>query len=118
MDMGGRADDDAGGIRHRDRPALPRTEGASRRGRCTDRCRTGACSMSNPATSPPPAPNTKSAMRWLPLAVVAVLGVLLAAGVWLSRDPNREAPPSPLIGKPTPIFELPVLHEAGRTVSS
>lgn len=53
-------------------------------------------------------------MRWMPLLVVAVLGVLLTAGVWMSRDPHREALPSPLIGKPAPAFELPVLHEAGR----
>ncbi|MEG3789148.1 DsbE family thiol:disulfide interchange protein [Lysobacter sp. CCNWLW3] len=56
--------------------------------------------------------------RWLPLAVFAVLAVLLAAGVWLSRNPNREALPSPLIGKPAPEFSLPVLHEAGRLMSS
>ncbi|MBB1060746.1 DsbE family thiol:disulfide interchange protein [Marilutibacter spongiae] len=60
----------------------------------------------------------RSAMRWLPLAVVALLGVLLAAGIWLSSQPNREALPSPLIGKPAPRFELPVLHEAGRLMSS
>ena len=65
-------------------------------------------------TEPPP----RSITRWLPLVVVALLGVLLAAGVWLSRDPDREALPSPLIGKPAPAFELPVLHEAGRLVSS
>ena len=53
-------------------------------------------------------------MRLAPLIVVAVLGVLLAAGVWMSRNPNREALPSPLIGKSAPIFSLPVLHEAGR----
>lgn len=53
-------------------------------------------------------------MRWMPLLVVAALGVLLAAGVWMSRNPNREALPSPLIGKAAPAFELPVLHEAGR----
>ena len=52
--------------------------------------------------------------RWLPLAVVAVLGVLLGVGVWMSRNPNREALPSPLIGKPAPEFSLPVLHEPGR----
>ncbi|WP_057917804.1 DsbE family thiol:disulfide interchange protein [Lysobacter antibioticus] len=56
--------------------------------------------------------------RWLPLAVFAALAVLLAAGVWLSRKPNREALPSPLIGKPAPTFSLPVLHEAGRLLSS
>ena len=30
-------------------------------------------------------------MRWMPLLVVGALGVLLAAGVWMSRNPNREA---------------------------
>ncbi|ALN80517.1 disulfide oxidoreductase, DsbE subfamily protein [Lysobacter antibioticus] len=52
------------------------------------------------------------------MAVFAALAVLLAAGVWLSRKPNREALPSPLIGKPAPTFSLPVLHEAGRLLSS
>ncbi len=55
--------------------------------------------------------------RWLPLAIFALLGVLLAAGVWLSRKPDREALPSPLIGKHAPQFSLPVLHEAGRLVT-
>ena len=57
-------------------------------------------------------------MRWLPLLVVAILGVLLAAGVWMSRNPDREALPSPLIGKAAPEFSLPVLHEAGRLFGS
>ena len=57
----------------------------------------------------------KSTMRWIPLAVVAALGVLLFAGVLLSRNPNRDALPSPLIGKPAPVFSLPVLHEPART---
>ncbi|GAB3383550.1 DsbE family thiol:disulfide interchange protein [Lysobacter fragariae] len=56
----------------------------------------------------------KPIMRWIPLLAVAALGVLLAAGVWMSRNPNREALPSPLIGKTAPAFNLPVLHEAGR----
>jgi cytochrome c biogenesis protein CcmG/thiol:disulfide interchange protein DsbE len=55
--------------------------------------------------------------RWLPLVVFAALAVLLGAGVWLSRQPNREALPSPLIGKPAPQFSLPVLHEPGRLVT-
>ena len=54
--------------------------------------------------------------RWLPLAVFAALAVLLAAGVWMSRKPDRDALPSPLIGKPAPAFGLPVLHEPARTV--
>lgn len=74
--------------------------------------------MSDPMPSPDRPSNKKSAMRWLPLVVVAALGVLLASGVWLSRNPDREALPSPLIGKPAPEFSLPVLHEAGRLVSS
>ncbi|MDQ3269640.1 MAG: DsbE family thiol:disulfide interchange protein [Pseudomonadota bacterium] len=47
-----------------------------------------------------------------------MIGLLLLAGVMLSRDPGREALPSPLIGKPAPEFSLPVLHESGRAVSS
>jgi cytochrome c biogenesis protein CcmG/thiol:disulfide interchange protein DsbE len=58
--------------------------------------------------------NASKLGRWLPLAVFAALAVLLGAGVWLSRKPNREALPSPLIGKPAPRFSLPVLHEPGR----
>lgn len=54
--------------------------------------------------------------RWLPLAVFAALAVLLAAGVWLSRNPDREALPSPLLDKQAPAFALPVLHEPTRTV--
>lgn len=56
--------------------------------------------------------------RWLPLAVFGLLAVLLAAGVWLSRDPNRDALPSPLVGKPAPAYALPVLHEPDRTVTN
>ena len=54
--------------------------------------------------------------RWVPLAVFAALAVLLAAGVWLSRKPDRDVLPSTLIGKPAPAFALPVLHEPGRVV--
>lgn len=61
--------------------------------------------------------NQSKAMRWLPLAVFAALAVLLATGVWLSRKPDREALPSPLIGKPAPAFALPVLHEPQRSVT-
>ena len=57
------------------------------------------------------------ANRWLPLAMFAALAALLAAGVWLSRNPDRDALPSPLINKPAPPFSLPVLHEPDRIVS-
>ena len=60
---------------------------------------------------------TPNRMRWLPLAVFAALAVLLAAGVWMSRQPDRDALPSPLIGKPAPDFALPVLHEPDRIVT-
>ncbi len=58
-----------------------------------------------------------SRARWLPLAVFGVILALLAAGVWLSRSPDRDALPSPLIGKPAPAFELPVLGAPGRLVT-
>ena len=44
--------------------------------------------------------------RWLPLAVFAALAVLLAAGVWMSKRADRDALPSPLIGKEAPDFAL------------
>lgn len=55
--------------------------------------------------------------RWLPLAVFFALALLLASGVWMSRKPNRDALPSPLINKPAPAFTLPVLHDPARTVT-
>ena len=54
--------------------------------------------------------------RWLPLLVFVALAMLLAAGVWMSRNPDRDVLPSPLIGKPAPEFALPILHEPTRTV--
>ena len=56
--------------------------------------------------------------RWFPLIAFAAIAALLLAGVWLSRRDNREALPSPLIGKPAPEFALPVLHEPKRIVTS
>lgn len=55
--------------------------------------------------------------RWLPFLAFLLVAALLAAGVWLSRDPDREALPSALIGKPAPDFALPVLHEPTRVVT-
>jgi cytochrome c biogenesis protein CcmG/thiol:disulfide interchange protein DsbE len=51
---------------------------------------------------------------FLPLALLLALGTLLYAGI--GRDPSKL--PSPLIGKPAPAFELPVLGDDGRRVSS
>ena len=58
-----------------------------------------------------------SRARWLPLAVFGVVLALLAAGVWLSRNPDRDALPSPLIGKPAPAFQLPVLGAPAQRVT-
>src|SRR6266513_2175287 len=49
----------------------------------------------------------------LPIAIFAALVALLAVG--LTLDP-REVP-SPLIGKPAPHFELPLLQEAKQTLT-
>ncbi|HVI57645.1 MAG TPA: DsbE family thiol:disulfide interchange protein [Luteimonas sp.] len=43
---------------------------------------------------------------------------LLSYGVLQSGRGDREALPSPLIGKPAPQFSLPLLHEPGRNVSA
>ena len=43
---------------------------------------------------------------------------LLFYGVRQSGRGDREALPSPLIGKPAPEFSLPLLHEPGRLVTS
>ena len=54
------------------------------------------------------------ALRWfIPLAVFLVLVVFMAAG--LRHDP-REVP-SPLIGKPAPAFELPLLNQPDKSFS-
>lgn len=47
----------------------------------------------------------------LPLGIFAALVALLGIGLTL----NPREVPSPLIGKPAPHFELPQLHESGRT---
>ncbi len=50
----------------------------------------------------------------IPIAVFTVIAVFLLIG--LNRNP-REIP-SPLIGKPAPVFELPQLDRPGETFSS
>jgi len=57
--------------------------------------------------------NKPALKRFLPLAIFILLVVLLAYG--LTLDPRRV--PSPLIGKPVPSFELPLLKQTG-TLSS
>ncbi len=50
---------------------------------------------------------------FLPLALFLALAALLAVGLGL--DPR--AVPSPLIGKPTPAFELPRLYAEGKQIT-
>jgi cytochrome c biogenesis protein CcmG, thiol:disulfide interchange protein DsbE len=49
----------------------------------------------------------------LPLGIFALLVALLGIGLTL----NPREVPSPLVGKPAPHFELPQLHEPGKTFS-
>ncbi|WP_101926808.1 MULTISPECIES: DsbE family thiol:disulfide interchange protein [Luteimonas] len=65
-----------------------------------------------------PVTTHRSLGRWLPLLAFGALIALLAAGVWLSRNPDRDALPSPLIGKPAPAFDLPVLGAPAQRIAS
>jgi len=49
----------------------------------------------------------------IPLAIFAVLAVLL----WIGLSLNPRHIPSPLVGKPLPAFSLPALHEPKRIVT-
>jgi cytochrome c biogenesis protein CcmG/thiol:disulfide interchange protein DsbE len=68
-----------------------------------------------------PVPETPR--RSLPIAAIVIglvflsLMGLLLYGVSQSGRADRDALPSPLIGKPAPAFALPVLHEPERTVT-
>lgn len=50
----------------------------------------------------------------IPLAVFVLIVVFL----WIGLSLNPREVPSPLIGKPAPVFELPQLHESGAMVRS
>ena len=56
-----------------------------------------------------------SLSRILPIAVFLALGILLAVGLKIA-DRKTEIP-SPLIGKPVPAFELPLLDDENTLVS-
>src|ERR1051325_3689224 len=61
----------------------------------------------------PEAAGKRSYTRYILLAVFLALVVLLGVGLQL----NPREVPSPLIGKPAPAFQLPLLHEPGKTFS-
>ncbi len=50
----------------------------------------------------------------IPLAVFVLIVVFL----WIGLSLNPREVPSPLIGKPAPVIELPQLHESGAMVRS
>ena len=67
-------------------------------------------------TPPPPARGVrKFAAIAIATGFIALLA-LLAYGVHESGNADREALPSPLIGKPAPAFDLPLLHEPDKRI--
>jgi cytochrome c biogenesis protein CcmG/thiol:disulfide interchange protein DsbE len=56
--------------------------------------------------------------RLLPLIAFVALAVLLFAGVRMNSGKDTSAIPSPLLGKPTPAFSLPVLGDPQRRVGN
>ena len=56
--------------------------------------------------------------RLLPLLAFAALALLLFAGVRMNAGRDNSAIPSPLLGKPTPPFSLPVLGEPARRIGN
>ena len=68
--------------------------------------------------------NTSTASGGRRIAAVAIVAgflgliALLLYGVRQSDRVDREALPSPLVGRPAPQFSLPLLHEPGREVTS
>lgn len=60
----------------------------------------------------------KLALRLLPLVVFAAIVALMLAGIKLNTERDKDVLPSPLVGKPVPEFELPLLLEPERVVAS
>lgn len=56
--------------------------------------------------------------RLLPLAGFALIVLLLGFGISWMRSNSMNEVPSPLIDKPAPAFELPVLNEPARTLGN
>lgn len=56
--------------------------------------------------------------RFLPLAGFALLVTLLAFGIVLMRSNSMNEVPSPLIGKPAPVFDLPLLGDPDKRMSN
>ncbi len=74
--------------------------------------------MNQPASAPrkPPTGAFVFAGVIIALFFIGLMG-LLYYGVKKSDMANRDALPSPLIGKPAPAFDLPLLHEPGKRLT-
>ncbi|WAC63657.1 DsbE family thiol:disulfide interchange protein [Pseudoxanthomonas sp. SL93] len=76
--------------------------------------------MNHASELPPSPPRSRGALTFavviIGLFFVGLMG-LLYYGVKQSDRPDRESLPSPLIGKPAPAFDLPLLHEPGKRVT-
>lgn len=72
--------------------------------------------MNAPAPDPTGG-SRKTAAIVIGVFFIALMGLLLY-GVRKSGDADREALPSPLIGKPAPAFDLPLLHEPGTRIKN
>ncbi|HET6546608.1 MAG TPA: DsbE family thiol:disulfide interchange protein [Rhodanobacteraceae bacterium] len=56
--------------------------------------------------------------RLLPLAGFVLLAALLGFGIWWNQRHDLKEVPSPLIGKPTPAFALPLLDDPSKTLGN
>ena len=77
--------------------------------------------MNNTSELPPSPPRSRGAMTFalviIGLFFVGLMG-LLYYGVSQSDRAGRDALPSPLIGKPAPAFDLPLLHDPAKRVTN
>ena len=77
--------------------------------------------MNDASELPPSPPRSRGALTFalviIGLFFVGLMG-LLYYGVKQSDRAGRDALPSPLIGKPAPAFDLPLLHEPGKRVTN
>ena len=77
--------------------------------------------MNHASELPPSPPRSRGAMTFalviIGLFFVGLMG-LLYYGVSQSDRAGRDALPSPLIGKPAPAFDLPLLHDPARRVTN
>ncbi len=72
------------------------------------------------ASTPPPPKTSKGAFVFAAVIIgLFFIGLmaLLLYGVQQSDRPDRDALPSPLVGKPAPDFDLPLLHQPDKRLT-